>query len=204
LYLTGRLSLGEPLIVPLTADQAVKDKAISDFFAAQANAYQFFLVRLACSFSLNASEPITRAWVVAGFTRQGRHTDTSAKVIAMDPKSVVDIADIKRNVEGSVKIEYAGASISFGGTRGRQAPESELFIAAVGLGKERVAWEFQETSRMKIGGAFAFDMIVQAPVDKRIDGSLEATVEIRKKHFGIIPYRSVMGDRPSARFLLHK
>jgi hypothetical protein len=197
--LLNRLSLAEPIVVPVNARQAYSDKAISDFLARQ-NDQRFFLVRLACAFAPPEGEPIKRAWVTINL--HAKETGKkSAAVIAMDPASMSDTQKIEHNAKASAALEMVGGTLTIKGGVGTAQPVAKLFMAALGIGQTNVAWEMYETPAMKIGGIYVFTSIIQVPAKQTTSGTVDIQAEIKRLKFGIIPYKSMLGEHPSSKFV---
>jgi hypothetical protein len=198
--LLKRLALAEPIVVPITAKQAFSDARISAFLAKQKE-HLFFLVRLACSFAPPEGEPIARAWVsVTLEAGDGAGGKTSA-VIAMDPEKLLDTQKIERSLKVGANLELGGAKLGFDATPTKTSPTSKLFMAALGIGDGKAAWEMYETEAMKIGGAYVFNMIIQSPARQTTRGAVDTLVEISRKRWGLIPYKAMLAEHPSSKFV---
>jgi len=193
-----RLSLGIPIVVPLTAKQVSGSKPITDFFNAHKE-NRFFLVRLATSFASPNAEPVTRAWLKVGL-KAGK---AQAMVIAMDPMQISKESEVKQSVKDGISLKMFGATLGFESTRETTAPQGDLFMTAHGLQTASAGWELRETGKLKIGGAFAFDLIVRT-ADKETVGRIQAMVEVRRKLLGLISYKSKLDEHPTGKFLLPK
>lgn len=197
--LLNRLSLAAPIVVPLSAKQAYSDKAISDFLARQ-KAQNFFLVRVACSFAPPEGEPVKRAWVIVHLHPESK-SEKTATVISMDPESMSDTQRVERNAKASAVLKMADSSVTVGIDAQKARPEATLFMAALGVGTTNVGWEMYETPAMKIGGIYVFTLMVQAPVKVTTSGTVEIQAEIKRRRFGIIPYKTMLAEHPSSKFI---
>jgi hypothetical protein len=54
---------------------------------------------------------------------------------------------------------------------------------------------------MKIGGKLVLNLIVQTAVGTPATGRITTTLQVRRKHFGLIPYRALLDDHPSGQFV---
>jgi hypothetical protein len=197
--LLERLSVAEPVVVPLRPDQVYSDVRVAEFFASNSDRYRFALVRLACAFAPPPDEPITLAVIAVSL-----EPASGAKVpivVDMDPDKISDVADIKRNLEGGVDLDVMGNKLGFTAKRSTERPGAELFLVAAGIGRPQVGWEIYDTHSIKIGGILVFNMIVQTKVDQPATGRIAATIQVRRKRFGLIPYRALLDNHPTGQFV---
>jgi len=197
--LLERLSIANPIVVPLRPDQVYSDVRIAEYFRAKADQYRFSLVRLVCGFAPAPDEPITFA--VLDVTLQPAQSPTSPVVVDMDPSKIADMSELKRSLEGGVHLEVAGGKVGFTVKQGSERPDAALFLVAAGIGKGHVGWEISATPGMRIGGNLVFNFIVQTSAGVPAVGQIAATVQVKRKHFGLIPYRALLDDHPAGSFV---
>jgi len=201
--LTDRLSIADPIVVPLTAKQAFKgqDPAIADFLAKHKDKQRYFLVHIACSFAPPDGEPINRAWVIVKL-RGADQNDGQSVVISMNPKNLLDVQNVERGFKAGAKIELTGGgSLGFELGPDVKVPEGKLFIVAKDIGKPNVGWEMTQTVATKIGGIYEFNLIVQAPGKQITHGTVDSQVEIQRKFFGLVTYNAMLEEHPFSRFV---
>jgi hypothetical protein len=196
--LLERLSIAVPVVVPMRPDQAYPDARIADYFAHHSKTYRFALVRLVCAFAPPQDEPITLA--VLAVDLEPASGAKMPVVVDMDPDKISDVADIKRDLEAGVDVDVTGAKLGFTVKHLTEQPGAELFLVAAGSG-QRVGWEIRETPRMKIGGRVVFNLIVQTSVGQPATGRVSATVQVRRKRFGLVPYRAMLDNHPTGQFV---
>ena len=196
--LLERISFAQPVVVPLRADQAQSDPRIAAWFAERATQWKFSLVNLTLSFAPAPDEPITLAVVEVSLTSAG---PTASFVLDMEPDKIADTPDLKRALEGGVTLDVSGNKLGFTLKHSSERPESELFLVAGGIGSARAGWELTETPGMKIGGKMVLNLIVQTPAGSPATGRVATTLQVRRKRFGLIPYRALLDDHPSGRFV---
>ena len=199
--LLKRLSVAEPIVVPLSPKKVYQDPDIANFITKQKDRQQFFLVRLACSFAPPDGEPINRAWVVVELHGAKRTEPTASVVIAMDPNSLSDTQKVERSLKASATVKLAAGSLTFEGGGAKSKPEAELFMVALGVGKNAAAWEMYQTTAMKIGGIYVYNLIVQVPAKQITHGTVNTNVEIKRKLFGIVTYKAMLDEHPSSKFI---
>lgn len=198
--LLKRLSIADPVVVPLDAGKAfVNDPDVAAFFTKHKDQYQFFLVRLACSFAPPHDEPISRAWVTV--TLRANDGDKTTAVIALDPARLVDTQDVERNWKAGVSLEvHEGAKLGFEMGPVVKRPEGELVMTAVGIGERKSGWEMYRTKATPIAGIYVFNLLIQAPPKHKTVGSIDALMEIEKR-FLFIPYKAKLAEHPFSKFV---
>lgn len=199
--LRNQLSLAEPIVVPVTAKEAYKDQdpLVADFIDKQKDQRRYYLVHFACSFAPSDGEPINRAWVIVKL-RVEKNSEP-AVVISMAPRSVSDIQEIKQELKASASFELLGGKLTLEGGKEDTKPNAELFMYAKDVGHPNVAWVMKQTAKMKIGGIYDFNLIVQAPAGQAMHGVVDSQVEIKRKFFGLVTYNAMLDEHPSSKFI---
>jgi hypothetical protein len=196
--LFDKLSMVPPVVVSLTPEQAEADARVASYLKEQAGQYKFSLVHFKVSFAPAADEPIALA--VVEVTTEPGAGNVRPIVIDMDPEKVADMADLKRELEGKVDLDIAGSKLGFAVKRGIERPGGELFLVAAGIGQSRAGWEINETPSVKVGGILVFNLILQSRAGQISNGRVAVTAQVRRKRFGLIPYRALLDNTPTGQF----
>jgi hypothetical protein len=196
--LLDKLSMVPPVVIGLTPEQAESDTRVASYLKDNAAQYKFSLVHFKVGFAPAADEPITLAVVEVSLDK-GTGPATPI-VIAMDPEKVADMTDLKRDLEGKIDLDIAGTKLGFSVKRGTERPGGELFLVAAGIGQSHAGWEINETPSVKVGGILVFNLILQTPAGQTSNGRVAVTAQVRRKHFGLIPYRALLDNTPTGQF----
>lgn len=190
-----RFSLGKPIVVPLTSQQTGADRDITEFLSKN-ESKRFYLVRLACSFAPTDNEPVTDARLSVNLQSAGGEPPL---ITSIDPTQVSHAEELKRYLEGSVTLELAGAGLKFGVRRGNETSRGDLFLQGRGLQQSRAEWRMRETGAMRIGGSYAFDLIVCVSSDVESSGDIGAMVQVRRRLL-MVPYIAKLRSGPATQF----
>ena len=196
--LAGRLSLGEPVGVAITPDFAAADAELCAFVQAEIDAARYWLVHLACTFTLGDGDPLDKAWLAVELARADGGVTGRPIAWSMSPMRLSRAIEQSRTLKlgADAKLAQAGVEVA------RTVEGSVVYLEALHLRESTPTWEFTRTDADEIRGATLLALVVRAPVGAVVDGSVELTAALRSRRFGVIPFRAELPDRPRLTFRL--
>jgi hypothetical protein len=190
----GGVSLGEPVAVALTPDFATEDAALRAFLEAEPSRY--WLVHLACTFRLDEDEdaPLHKAWLRTELgAERGRPIAWS-----MTPMRLARATERSRTLKLGADAKLAQAGVEAG-----SATEGSLvYLEALHLLEPTPTWEFSRTEADEIRGSALLALVVRAPSDAAVQGTVALSAVARSRRFGVLPFKAELADRPSLTFRL--
>jgi hypothetical protein len=194
--LRERLSLGQPLVLPLSPDEpemTAEDADLRAFLAAEAERFRYYRVYLACTFAAPDDEPFEQAWLSVRLLGDGGEPPIAWSVAP---------ARVARPSTGNRKFKLgAKAVIAEAGVEVEQAGGlDEVYLEALGLREPTVVWEFSRTTTERIRGSQPLALVARAPAGAGLRGEIELTATIQRSRFLVIRYRAEYETRPTLEF----
>jgi hypothetical protein len=194
-----RLSLGEPLAVPMTAEFAAGDAALRTFVEGEAAISRYWLVHLACTFSPPDDERLERAWLSVSLSRDDDGTAAPRPIAwSMNPMRLERPVQHARALKVGANAKLVEASLD----AGRTITGGAVYLEALNVQEPTPSWEFHRTDADEIRGSFQLALVVRAPREAGVDGTVELTATIRTRRFGLLAVRAEVPDRPAVGFRL--
>jgi hypothetical protein len=196
--LRDRLSLGEPLALPLTPDRTGEDAALRAFVEAEAATSGYWLVHLACTFTPADDERLERAWLTVSLERDDGAQAPGPIAWSMAPMRLERPLQRGRTLKIGANAAFASAGVETGTTTTGAA----VYLAALNLQEPTPTWEFTRTAADEIRGATQLALVVRAPRAAPVSGTVELTAALRTRRFGLLPMRAETLARPAIGFRL--
>jgi len=188
--LSGRLLLGAPVAIALTAEAASNDKETADFLKARAAQSDFYLVTMACSFQPKEDEPFEKAWLHVNLDRADGDKDPRPAAYSMRPLKTSKEVKQSRSVKLGADLKILDVGFEGGVEQGTERSKEEVFVQAYGELTAAPFWEFRGGKEAPLDGSYRLALVVDVPksVKAQVAVNLEATV--RHTFLRLIPYRS--------------
>lgn len=181
--LTGRASLGRPLVLPLVPERVSDDDNLAAFIQAEAGIARYALVYLACSFSPDEGERIARAWVEVDLEREGTEMNEPPIAWSMEPMRSSTALSVTRSLSIKVPVYFVEVGAEVGST----SSSEQLFCEALGLQQPRPSWEFSDSVAQRLTGSHRLHLIVRAPLTPST-GAVSLRARVQRRHIGVFSY----------------
>jgi len=187
--LTGRISLGTPVVRALTATQAAEgDENWVEFLESQAGQYDFLLLSLVCSFRPSPDgTPFVDAGIGIRLEAPGEPTDRQPIAWSISPKKrafpVVPSAQLKL----TAKLMLIEAGVEF---TPEQGSREELFVVGMGERDSDPEWRFTATASAPLVGDESLALIVRVPAGVPALAHITMATTVKQRRLGLIPYRA--------------
>lgn len=199
--LEGWVSLGEPVVLPLTPERLADDPALRDFVAREE--FAFCLVHLACSFRPREGEPFANAWLEVLLARADGMPRPLPVAWSMYPRRLEKAVEVSRTVRlgASLKVEDIAGAES-GMEQEERWTHHEVYLQALNELQPNPIWEFHSTPRAEIRGLQRLVLVVRAPKAAPAQATVRLSATVRRKRLGIIPYTTAHPGAPDTSFNL--
>ncbi|AVZ74628.1 hypothetical protein SLUN_23110 [Streptomyces lunaelactis] len=177
--LAGRITLGGPTALRLTAHELSADPELARYAAAEAGRHAYHLVRLAVTFAPTPQRPrLEFAHVALNVTSK---PDEPAPVAhSMDPMRISDPVEISRTRRLGPQLSLLGADASVGEIgRSVQYTSHQPLVQALGLQSGSPAWEFRRTRAHELSGCHPLSLIVRTAADAVTEVTLTVSAGVR-------------------------
>lgn len=187
--LTGRISLGTPVVRPLTAAQAAEgDGEWVEFLELQAGQYDYLLLSLVCSFRPSpGGTPFVDAGIGIQLEVPGEPTDRRPIAWSISPKKRALPATPSAQLKLTAKLMLVEAGVEF---TPEQGSREELFVVGMGERDSDPEWRFSATASTPLVGDESLALIVRAPVGMPARAHITIGATVRQRRLGLIPYRA--------------
>ncbi|GAA2581643.1 hypothetical protein GCM10010399_09280 [Dactylosporangium fulvum] len=185
--ISGRVSLGTPVVRPLTADLATTDPDWRAFLEAEAAHSAYFVLSLFCTFrAAPDGDPIADAAVGVKLHAPDAPADRQPIAWSIDPKRRVRPVPRTGRISLTAKLTIVESTVEYAPEGSRE----ELFVVGMGEHDSDPEWRFRAVSGSPLIGDEELTVVVKAPAGilARADVSVAATVKHRR--LGLIPYRA--------------
>ena len=178
--LTGMVSLGLPVVLPLDEGALAADPDLVTFVRVEALAHRFVLVHLAVTFqSGTAGTRVRKAW--AEVTLDGSVNPQDIPIVwSMQPTRSQETEETERTIKVGAKLALVDVSLERGDKRTRRTTTVEAF----GLQQSVATWQLAEPDRGGITGSHRLSLIARLP-PAECRGSVALKVEVEQRRFGI-------------------
>jgi hypothetical protein len=187
------LSLGEPIVLPVTEDLAGEDEALRKFITESSELWSFSLVYLGCSFRQPEQGDLESAWLTV--TLDGR--PEKPIVWSMAPLRVAHEAEQTRSVTIGGKLALGEFSVE----HSRTAPKTEISCQAFGLQETACIWEFSRGDD-DIRGSVRLVLVARCGRGTAGTGAVSMQATVRRQRLGVFPYRAEVAGQPAVSFVL--
>ncbi|MGV9501165.1 hypothetical protein [Streptomyces sp. NPDC003642] len=177
--LAGRITLGGPTSLRLTADELSSDPEIARFAAAEAGRHAYHLVRLALTFAPTPQRPrLEFVHVALGVAAKPDEPEPVAH--SMDPMRLSDPLEITRTRRLGPQLSLLGADAALGEVgRSVRYTAHQPLVEALGLHTSSPAWEFRRTRAHELSGCHPLSLVLRTPADSVTDVTLTVSAGVR-------------------------
>lgn len=179
--------VGEPLSRPLTKEATKDDNELSGFIEAESGSWRYHLVAFSCTFASSDDLHIASAWLQIVLAN-AREADAAHPIAtSMEPLKLDEIRPISATAKVAVPCVFVPEISLTGSTEIR-----DILLEARYEGTAKPAWHFNETRKSRLSGVQRLRLIVRAPVNVHVSGTLSVGATVRYKRFGVraFSYRS--------------
>lgn len=184
--LPGRLLLGRPVRVRLTAERA-RDPALQTFIEGHAGRHDFTLVHLGCTFRPAEDEPFARASLQVRLSR-ANGSDGGSEPIAwsMWPLRESEVLDDSTTTEIGAEAKVFTAKVQ----RTVAVKRRDVWLEALGELRSDPGWEFTRTPRIPISGSYRLILVVMSDAGAAFGGQVDVTASVERRLLGLVSYRA--------------
>jgi hypothetical protein len=208
--LAGRLSIGEPIAIPLeAADLDSDDAADRDlrlFLESEATTHAYYLVRLACTFRPEAGEPFAQASLGVLLTRADGVPEPKPIAWSMTPRRAEDSVEFSTSVKLEGKASLGGfVDVSGGPQITKKLTRRQIQLAALNELGSNPIWELRKTESGDIDGSYLFALVVRAPrgIPAHAKLALSASIERARLAGRFFTYRALLPDAMQRELVLN-
>lgn len=188
-----RISVGGPVHRRIAAD-STDDAELRHFLKEEAADSDFYLLHLTCSLKHDEDEPFTEALLELDLTADGAAVPPIAW--SMQPDRLSHAVEVSRKVTLTPTLKILGVGVEVAGEAGRTVTKQQAFLEAMYELESTPSWALYRTSSTELRGMYRFHLVVRTPKDTSVTGTTTIEAKVRRKRFGIIPYRAVLTDGP--------
>jgi hypothetical protein len=180
------LSMGVPVVQPMTHDLAGDDLPLRAFLAGDGSGWSFHLVSLSCTFSPRGREIFRWARVTVRLTAHGVQGELPPIAWSLTPLSASRPVEQTGTVTLGATLGFVGVSADLGTARRHK----ETFVTAYGLQQPVCSWEFTRTSTDELLGCQALRLVVRSPRGLRTRGDVQLEAVLARRSIGALGYRA--------------
>jgi hypothetical protein len=201
--LSGWISLGEPITLPISLDKVRDDdKDLRQFLELNGGNFKFYLVHLACTFKPSSGERFLKAWLTVQLTREDESLESPPIAWSMKPDRIAQPVSVSHTIQmgASLKLAEIVEGPEAGIKREREWTESQVFLEALNELQSNPAWEFTRTDTAEIHGGHRFVLVVRCPRETAALGMLRLSATVERKRLFVISYRTDFPGAPHLTF----
>jgi hypothetical protein len=185
--ISGRVSLGTPVVRPLTADSATTDPRWREFLEAEAAHSAYLMLSLFCTFrAAPDGDPIADAAIGVRLQAPDAPADQQPIAWSIDPKRRARPVPRTGRISLTAKLTIVESTVEYTPDGSRE----ELFVVGMGERDSDPEWRFCAVSGSPLVGDEELTIVVKTPagIPARADVTVAATIKHRR--LGLIPYRA--------------
>ena len=197
--LSGWISLGEPIVLPITVDQVHKDdKELRQFLELNGDRFKFYLVHMACTFQPSAGERFRKAWLTVQLVREDGSAASPPIAWSMQPSRIAQSVSVSRTVElgASLKLAEMVEGPKAEVKQEKEWTESQVFLEALNELQPNPVWEFTRTKMAEIRGGHRLVLVVKCPRETAALGLLGLSATVERKRLLVISYQAELPGAP--------
>lgn len=191
----GAVSLGVPVVQPITAELAGDDAALRAFLADQA--WSFHLVHLGATFTPGEDARFGQAWLTVRLARDDGAEVPPPIVWSLTPQRAERPVERSRSLKLGANLGFE-ASVELGTT----GKASEVFVESYGLQEPACTWEFTPTSSDEVRGSQRLALVARIPREAAVTGSVDLRATLTRKRLGVFPFRVALDSGEPLSFAL--
>jgi hypothetical protein len=188
-----RVSVGGPIHRRIDAD-TTDDAELRHFLKEEAADSDFYLLHLTCTLKHDEDEPFTEALLELDLTAAGAAVPPIAW--SMQPDRLSHAVEVSRKVTLTPTMKILGVGVEVAGEAGRTVVKQQAFLEAMYELESTPSWGLYRTSSTELRGLYRFHLVVRTPKNTTVTGTTTIEAKVRRKRFGIIPYRAVLTEAP--------
>ncbi|MEI7031675.1 hypothetical protein [Streptomyces pratensis] len=187
--LTGRISLGAPVVRPLSGVQAAEgDGDWGGFLESQSAHYDYLLLSLVCSFRPSPEgAPFTDAGIGIRLEAPGQPVERQPIAWSISPKKRTVPVAPSGSLALTANLMFIDAGVEFTPHEGGR---EELFVVGMGERDCDPEWRFTATPDTPLVGDEALALVVRTPAGAPAQAHITVAATVRQRRFGLIPYRA--------------
>ncbi|MEW2069846.1 hypothetical protein [Streptomyces sp. NPDC007346] len=187
--LTGRISLGAPVVRPLSAVQAAEgDEDWGDFLESQSARYDYLLLSLVCSFRPSpGGPPFTDAGIGVRLEAPGQPADRQPIAWSISPKRRTAPVAPSGSLTLTANLMLVDAGVEYTPHR---AGREKLFVVGMGERDSDPEWRFTATPETPLVGDESLALIIRTPAGAPAQAHIAVAATVRERRLGLIPYRA--------------
>ncbi|MCX5341904.1 hypothetical protein [Streptomyces atratus] len=187
--LTGRISLGTPVVRPLNATQAAEgDGDWVEFLESQADQYDYLLLNLVCSFRPSPDgTPFVDAGIGIRLEAPGEPADRQPIAWSISPKKQALPVTPSAQLSLTAKLMFVEAGVEY---TPQQDGREELFVVGMGERDSDPEWRFSATAGTPLVGDESLALIVRVPTGVPARAHITMAATVKQRRLGLIPYRA--------------
>ncbi|WP_406125099.1 hypothetical protein OHQ89_24250 [Streptomyces canus] len=187
--LTGRVSLGTPVVRPLTAAQAAEgDGDWQGFLESQAGQYDYLLLSLVCSFRpTHDGPPFVDAGIGIRLEAPDEPADRQPIAWSISPKKRAVPVSPSAQLKLTAKLMLVEAGVEYAPEQGGR---EELFVVGMGERDNDPEWRFSATAGTPLVGDESLALIVRVPAGVPARAHITMAATVKQRRLGLIPYRA--------------
>ncbi|HET9782745.1 MAG TPA: hypothetical protein VFR33_13315 [Candidatus Dormibacteraeota bacterium] len=162
----------------------VTRKAMAPEIRSQLRDWDFWVIRLACTFNPVTGAPFTWARFIASLAVDG---EMPATAFAMHPERVDQAVKTTVGLSFSPTLTFKEAQVNLGKVeRQLEYPELEPLVVAYGFGESTPSWKFEPARGISLQGAKWMHLVAKVPKGSRNGrATLSIVAEVRRRVGGI-------------------
>ncbi|MFJ7059969.1 hypothetical protein ACIQVA_19990 [Streptomyces microflavus] len=188
--LTGRISLGTPVVRPVTPTQAAEgDGDWVEFLESQADQYDYLLLSLVCSFRPSPDgTPFVDAGIGIRLEAPGQPADRQPIAWSISPKKrALPVTPSSAQLKLTAKLMLVEAGMEY---TPEQGSNEELFVVGMGERDSDPEWRFSATAGTPLVGDESLALIVRLPTSVPARAHITMAATVKQRRLGLIPYRA--------------
>lgn len=190
------VELSEVTSLALRKDIATEDKDLTNFIAAEEKRFNFYYVRLGCSFHPSKKEKFERAWLEVNLNSSNHQLGEKPFVWSMKPRNSYETVEVTNSAQINSQLKLISGEISANIGDQHKQERKNYFLRAFGEGTPNPFWEFKKTDFAEISGSYRFHMVIRSAVGIKVNGNIELFARVRRKKYLIIPSVEDFSDKP--------
>lgn len=163
--LQGRISIGGPLAMPVTAGLLAGDPQAQAFFAIESARASFHLVHLSVTFE-DGPPPPALEWATVELALSNASSAVQPVAWSMMPHRVTDTHELQRSFTLGPQLKFLGVEAKAGEvSMAAKEQRTKVFLEALRDLQSVPKWRFTRTSNMPLRGAHRLIMVIRAERD---------------------------------------
>ncbi|WP_433372097.1 hypothetical protein ACQPZX_48780 [Actinoplanes sp. CA-142083] len=187
--LSGRVFLGGPVSMPITADSA-GDPGLAAWLKSQQDRYAFWRLHLEATFQTRDGEPPFESATVQLALASPDGSGEAPITWSMAPRRLTDDVEVVRRWQLGPELGLADVTATVGSVGGEtKSRQSAIYLEAVRLLRPDAGWEFRRTKQRPLAGLPEPLMaIVRAPAGGTVQLVVSVRATVRERQ--LFRYRS--------------